>query len=198
LDVPFGDMVYQVASAIATSQAKLDGTSIELLKIMGNVDKAPVSLPLLDDDDSKSIKTSMIGAGFQPTFYQFSDAIIEVKMAITMSRENEYSSTSETEYGPSTTTSFNLRNFTIKQSSIKSSTINASYTSKYNFTEEASSTLRVRLVPLPPNPIIQRFIELRAQKEQLKYEIEMKKVELEMQKMDAANQKEIEKLSKTA
>jgi hypothetical protein len=193
LNVPFGDMVYQVASAIATSQASLDKSSVEILKMMGDAQNNPVSLPVLNEDGTEgSIETSMIGAGFQPAFYQFTDAIIEVKMAISMSYDNEYSSS----YGSESSSSYEWKGkptkYTkeAKYASARTTTINANYTSKYSFNEEASSTIRVRLVPLPPNPIMQRLIELRAQRQQLKYELQIKKAELEMQK-------EMEKVANT-
>ena len=106
LNVPFPEMVSSLALAIAQSQFNLDKNSIEILKIMGNKEEAPVYIPNftikdeanfeLETDDSGSpietrdIQTSMIGAGFQPTFYQFAETIIEVKMSITLTRESEY------------------------------------------------------------------------------------------------------------
>jgi len=184
LDVPFGQMVYQVASAIAESQAALDRNSIEMLKVMGDDKNSSVLIPMLDEHGNDvQIETSMIGAGFQPTFYQFSDAIIEVKMAISMSNDSDSSWSKETEYGPSTSTSISLNRgrINVQRSTVKASTINASYTNKFSFKEEASSTLRVRLVPLPPNPMMQRLIELRAQAQQLQYEENIKQMEISAQ-----------------
>jgi hypothetical protein len=130
----------------------------------------------------------MIGAGFQPAFYQFTDAIIEVKMAISMTRETESTTSNKIETKTDTTSkkaTWFSRN-TTNSSTVRTSTVNANYTSRYSFNEEASSTLRVRLVPLPPNPIMQRLIDLRAQREQYKFEAQMKQ-------MEAAAQKELEK-----
>ena len=49
LNVPFPDMVYQLASAISRSQANLDRESIAILKIMGDKENAPVSTALSPD-----------------------------------------------------------------------------------------------------------------------------------------------------
>jgi len=181
LNVPFGEMVYQMASAIAKSQAELDATSVDILAMMGDQENYPVTLPIWDKDGNETnIETSMIGAGFQPTFYQFTDAIIEVKMAISMSRGSESSYGSESTTSKDTSSSgrnwWTLKKS--KESTASTTTINANYTSKYSFKEEASSTLRVRLVPLPPNPIIQRLIDLRAKKQQAEFDIQMKALEL--------------------
>ncbi|MDR0887986.1 MAG: hypothetical protein LBM39_02225 [Candidatus Methanoplasma sp.] len=179
LNVPFGEMVTQLASAVATSQAELDRSSVEIMKIMGDAKKAPVHIPYINEKGEEGeMITSMIGAGFQPTFYQFTDAIIEVKMAISTSTDREYEDSYEY------TNENNSK--TKKTSSVRTTTINANYTSKYNFSEEATSTLRVRLVPLPPNPTVQRFMDLRAQRQQLLFETEIKKSEaaLELKKLE--------------
>jgi len=185
LNVPFGEMIYQMASAISTSQTELDVSSVNILAMMGDKKNYPVSLPILDENGEEgSIETSMIGAGFQPAFYQFTDAIIEVKMAISMSRETEssygYDRTTKTD--TKTTDKGNIfKKKDVQRTVATTTTINANYTSKYSFNEEASSTLRVRLVPLPPNPIVQRLVDLRAQRQQLKFELEIKKAEAALQ-----------------
>ena len=187
LNVPFGAMVYQVASSIASSQTQLDRASVGILKEMGDVKNNPVSLPILDEDGKETmITTSMIGAGFQPAFYQFSDAIIEVQMAISMEHNNGYVYGSERSYEYGYDYESEGKNWDYNESYATVSTINATYTSQYNFSEEASSTLRVRLVPLPPNPIMQRLIELRAQRQQLQFDLQIKKAELAIQKEIAA------------
>jgi tetratricopeptide (TPR) repeat protein len=92
LNVPFPEMVLKLACAIAEGQYKLDMVSCEIAKFMGDEKTAPVHLPdLTDPDGKKVIVTSLIGAGFQPTFYQFTDTIIEVKMAISMNKTTDTS-----------------------------------------------------------------------------------------------------------
>ena len=162
LNVPFPEMVYKLASAIARSQANLDRESIEILKIMGDKEIAPVFLPTVKIENGKlvedEIETSMIGAGFQPTFYQFAETIIEVKMAITMSRSSEYERKTK---GNVTTTSTTSKWWGLSKKSVVTTTpIDATYSSKYNYTQEGSSLLRTRLVPVPPNSIIQRQLDL--------------------------------------
>ncbi|MCL1904601.1 MAG: hypothetical protein FWG19_00555, partial [Methanomassiliicoccaceae archaeon] len=159
LNVPFGEMIYQMASAIAQSQAELDAASVDVLAKMGDMENYPVSLPVWDANSGEetTIETSMIGAGFQPAFYQFTDAIIEVKMAVSMSHSSEsnWSREDTTETNTESSSKSWWKRKSNKQTQCSTTTVNAGYTSKYSFKEEASSTLRVRLVPLPPNPIIQ-------------------------------------------
>ena len=66
LNVPFGDMVMQLASAIAEGQHKLDLVSIEIAKIMGDVTKAHIQLPKISGDDFAGTENlSLIAAGFR-------------------------------------------------------------------------------------------------------------------------------------
>ena len=100
LDVPFGEMVSSLGMAIAQAQCALDSNSIEILKMMGEADT--VELPMVtmsykgsgsnNRDNNYGIeivdtpyKTSMIGAGFQPTFYQFA-ALSTVPLSTASSR----------------------------------------------------------------------------------------------------------------
>lgn len=196
LNVPFPQMVYQLASAIARSQSLLDRESIEILKIMGNKELAPVFLPAIKIEGGEvvedEIETSMVGAGFQPTFYQFAETIIEVKMAITMSRETEYTSETKGEVKTTSTTSkwWNLSRKTV----VTTTPIDASYSSKYNYTQEGSSLIRTRLVPVPPNSIIQRQLDMRSQAMQLMFELDMKKLELALEEKKQSLMKEIDEL----
>jgi hypothetical protein len=172
LNVPFPEMVLNLATAIAEGQFKLDQTSCQIAAMMGDAEKYPIELPDLSNDN-KTIKTSMIGAGFQPTFYQFTDTIIEVKMAITM--------TKSTEASVSVSAKAKFLCF--------SASVNASYSSKYTYSVEGSSLLRTKITPMPPNTFMQRLLDMKAQKEQMQFQMEMKKLEAQLER----EQKELDK-----
>ncbi|MCL1976172.1 MAG: hypothetical protein FWG61_08440 [Firmicutes bacterium] len=191
LDVPFPAMVFNMANAIAQSQVALDKGSIEIMKIMGNKTLAPVYLPkinvstngrLLEDDGSEETDflTSMIGAGFQPTFYQFVETIIEVKMTIKLTEDTDYTE----EKKGRTVTSFGFFSL-FRRICVTSTPINSTYTNSYNYSVEGSSLLRTRLVPLPPNTFIQRLLDMKAQSIQAFYEVELKKAELAIEQLQA-------------
>lgn len=182
LNVPFPEMVYNLASSIAKSQANLDRESIEILKIMGDKENAVVNLPAIKLDgsgeltqDDESIPTSMIGAGFQPTFYQFAETVIEVKMAITMTKESSYERRTEGEIKNTTTKKTWWGKRTV---SVRSTPVDATYSSKYNFQQEGSSTIRTRLVPVPPNPFMQRLLDMKAEAMQMEFELKLREIEL--------------------
>ena len=207
LDVPFGEMIFSMASAIAESQVALDNSSIEIMKIMGDKKSAPVYLPklnvdssgsLLTDDEESNFETSMIGAGFQPTFYQFVETIIEVKMTIKMTEATEYNSSSSrtTKTDSSGSRGRFLSWIFGNRSSTRStvSTLNSSYTNKYNYSVDGSSLLRTRLVPLPPNNFVQRILDMKAQAIQASFQLELRKVELAIAKLQAEEDAKISAL----
>lgn len=197
LDVPFPAMIFNMANAIAQSQMALDNGSIEIMKTMGDKKIAPVYLPrisvgsdgkLLDEDaeGNTDFETSMIGAGFQPTFYQFVETIIEVKMTIKMTENTEYTQETKTK-----TSGLGWRPF--RGFAVSTTTMNSTYTNGFNYSVDGSSLLRTRLVPLPPNTFIQRLLDMKAQAIQAKFEVEMRKAEAEIAKLQAEENAKAEK-----
>jgi hypothetical protein len=205
LNVPMGDMIRQMASAIAEGQAKLDASSMLMAEMMGGLkavydDKGEVAK--FDDSrvyfghewmtikeargylaaDSgltatqvdariKTLKTmegvadsakedttlirvptrlSMLELGFSPTFYQFVDTIIEVKIAIKITLETQRTTT---ERDTSTDASFSNSgkngglwgliaggsSSSSGQSSVVTNQVDATYSSKYSYSAEGSS-----------------------------------------------------------
>ncbi len=183
LNVPFAEMVLKLATAIAEGQYKLDQVSCKIAQFMGDKKVAPISLPDLTDTSGETeIVTSLIGAGFQPVFYQFTDTIIEVKMAISMNKTTEasVSVSASAGWGPF------------------SASVNASYSSKYSYSVEGSSLLRTKITPLPPNTFMQRILDMRAEMLQQEFALTMKKaeveIELERRKLEAEMEKEQQRL----
>ena len=193
LAVPFPEMVFSLASAIAQSQTSLDLESIRIMKIMGDKKNYPVHLPkinvdgsgkLLDDDEG--FITSMIGAGFQPTFYQFSETIIEVSMTINMTEDIVEKGTKVVGYQYTTQSYF----FGLLRR-IVCTPLNATYTNTFNYHVEGKSLLRTRLVPVPPNTYVQRILDMKASAIQASFELEMRKAELAIEQLKAAESAKI-------
>ena len=211
LNVPFPEMVSSLALAIAQSQFNLDKNSIEILKIMGDKEEATVSIPnftikneakfeLEKDADghpveTEEIETSMIGAGFQPTFYQFAETIIEVKMSITLTREREYENKTKGERKTVTRRGTWWRGY---RTTVTTTPVDARYSSKYNYTAEGASLLRTRLVPMPPNSYVQRLLDMKAEAMRTGMELQLKKVELAIELEKAKNADAIRALEDNA
>ncbi|MEO3470757.1 hypothetical protein AAFN86_02740 [Roseomonas sp. CAU 1739] len=179
LNVPFPEMVEKLASAIAQAQMALDLNSIRTAQALAttNIPEGTVAIAIKETVNADGQVTNtevlfndkempLLVFGINPTFYAFSETIIEVKMAITMAVER----TTKFSFGTTTsftnTTKFNASFATgglvsflagsakagVENTSTValSSTMNASYSSKFNFKEEGSSLLRTTLRPVPP------------------------------------------------
>lgn len=113
-------------------------------------------------------RVSMLELGFSPTFYQFVDTMIEVKISIKYTQEGSYTRTTNT----------NRRSSSFKAGAmfipglgggiaagraVTTTQVNATYSQKYSYSAEGSSFLRTKLVPIPPPAILEERI--RAQME---------------------------------
>jgi hypothetical protein len=77
-DVPLGTMVENLGVAIATAQERLDNFAIEATLRLANTKTT------MYDTDGREITRSLLELGFTPTFYQFTEATIEVSFIATM------------------------------------------------------------------------------------------------------------------
>jgi hypothetical protein len=82
-DVPLGTMLENLGVAIATAQERLDGVAIETALRLANTKVS------LYDADGRAITRSLLELGFSPTFYQFTEATIEVSFAVSMKVEEK-------------------------------------------------------------------------------------------------------------
>ena len=197
LDVPFPDMIYKMANAIAQGQRKLDKTSLDTARALAKakvmvipdiyeiVEKkklsdtleAGVTLPGATTGDietiavktvsAKAVEMTLMQAGLLPTFYQFTESLIEVKISIS----HRSSSQSEFEFGASLEVSTEAEAhgslFGFGGSGSVSTTfashVNYKSSSTYSFSAEGSSLLRTTLKPVPaPARIIPRIVTVDA------------------------------------
>jgi hypothetical protein len=187
--VPFGKMIYDMASAIARSQTALDMASAKLVTVLANTyfdyvpDVVETLLPnprtitdqngnpiqdsnhndivitgvLVQSDVGDTIKLSLLQAGVNPTFYQFTNSTITVKMSV--------SSTSETDTSLSFSSSFQgqINSDNIFSSGSYSSHVNASFAAKYSYSVDGSSSLSTTLAVVPPpKAMMPRFFLINA------------------------------------
>lgn len=234
LDVPMGEMIREMAFAIADAQMRLDENSIDVAQMMGGLKTITRDFVNEDGEDEQEItfkdsrvffgkekvsvsdavtiynttndeglknqifqpktttpafegvntdlykkkgtdkielkssgtpavteifipqRLSMLELGFSPTFYQFVDTIIEVKISIKYSRSGE-SSYSYSRKRKSGGASFSWRKGV--NYNINTTQVNASYSQKYSYSAEGSSLLRTKLVPIPPPAILEERIQ---------------------------------------
>ncbi|MDJ0840339.1 MAG: hypothetical protein QNK37_27765 [Acidobacteriota bacterium] len=121
---PLGEVIQNLAVAIARAQLELDRTGLEIAKIMGSADQG---IQLGDRN------YSLLELGFTPTFYHFTKTAIEARLA--------FSTSESTEFGISGGASINYKVFAAH--------IEASYSSKYQFESSGSSSITTNLVSVP-------------------------------------------------
>ncbi|EGV50217.1 hypothetical protein [Candidatus Endoriftia persephone] len=162
-------MTMKEARAFAAVDDALTGTMgadvIKLNEILDKIDKDVEGNPVTDDSEIRvPTRLSMLELGFAPVFYQFVDTIIEVKIAIKITRTREYSRTRSNMQTERTGSHRRKRSFwgTSRSSSnrtqVSTSQVDATYASKYSYTAEGASLLRTKLSPVPPPPMLEERI----------------------------------------
>jgi hypothetical protein len=181
LDVPFPDMIFKMANAIAQGQRRLDKSSLdtalalakakvsvipeifEIVETQKLSDSADEPLPGTAGD-AESIKVSSVAgkpipmtlmqAGLLPTFYQFTESLIEVKISIShrSSSSSEFEAGAELEVKTEAEAHGSLFGFggSASVSTTFASHVNYKSASTYAYSAEGSSLLRTTLKPVPP------------------------------------------------
>ncbi len=184
LNVPFPDMIYKMANAIAQGQRRLDKSSLDTARALAKarvsvipdiyeiVEKkklsdtldAGVDLPgattgdvetiAVRTESAKAVSMTLMQAGLMPTFYQFTESLIEVKISIShrSSSSREFEAGAELEVSTEAEAHGSLFGFggSASVSTTFASHVNYKSASTYDYSAEGSSLLRTTLKPVPP------------------------------------------------
>ena len=150
LDVPLPEMVASLGQGIADAQNQLDMNSVEVAKTLAEteIEVVPAITRTIGTDgsvtyDSASpIDVSLLQAGLFPTFYQFSEAVIEVEMDIktTTERETNIDVSAEANVG-----------FGLWGASVQT---DVSHNRKFGTEVHGTSRLKTTMVPVPEPPYL--------------------------------------------
>jgi LEA14-like dessication related protein len=181
LDVPFPEMVRQLALAIAEGQYALDMNSIEVAQALAETElpAESVIVAITETRDAEGNVTNiepiynedpmpLLVYGLEPRFYEFSESIIEVKITITIRLERSVARTYDTKFSFKNRTEFSGSYktsgiasllFGKAKASLKNTTevayvmsYNAKYSQKYSYKAEGASMLRTVIRPVPAPP----------------------------------------------
>ena len=140
-------------SSIFVTEIKVVGKALQILQPPGftevkyyNVPIKPKGIISAEDAIYIPSRVSMLELGFSPTFYQFVDTIIEVKISITYVSEIS-------ENTDQTSPKFKSLNRIIY-----TSVVNSNHSQKFSYSTNGSSLLRTKLVPIPPPAILEERI----------------------------------------
>lgn len=200
LDVPFPDMIFKMANAIAQGQRRLDKASLDTARALAKakvkvipdiyeivesttlaesldagatmpagLDPTTVDTVSVRTESAKPINMTLMQAGLLPTFYQFTESLIEVKISIShrSSSSREFEAGAEFEISTEAEAHGSLFGFggSASVSTTFSSHVNYKSSSTYSYSVEGSSLLRTTLKPVPPPArIIPRIVTVDATK----------------------------------
>lgn len=172
-EVPVGDLLRSVAQGIADGQTALDiasvktlivlaGTMVELIPEITEV-LEPEKLQVKTDGDTvevtgvrvsataaEPVEMSALQAGIVPSFYQFAEATIQLKMSVQLREVREVTTQSQAVIGPRILRAFG-------------SNVNFRTQNTYSYSAEASSSVTAILRPVPaPSRLVPSTVTVNA------------------------------------
>lgn len=194
LSVPFPDMVRDLAMSIASAQMDLDRSSVRIAQLMAGYEQVTdPTTGVVSFQPSEALRIrfgqgksyNLLQLGFTPTFYQFVDTIIEVKIAITMASSDSYEQENKAKNVDRST---GVLTGLVKGGTVKASSVNARYSQQYSYSAEGSSLIRTKLVPIPPPAILEERIRKMMEAEDAAQETEQQSAAA-TDALNTANQK---------
>jgi hypothetical protein len=129
LSSPMEEVIVSLGASVAQAQRELDRHSIQS------------QAEILADPD-------LSAAGVQATFYQIPKVELELSMAITMTPQPAAAAAKSTAKTAATAKLSDA--VVVRPSKIQVAPVNAFYQNQFGFTAQASSKLRLTIVPVPP------------------------------------------------
>jgi hypothetical protein len=171
-------VIHAVAMAVAQGQFQLDQASLHAAEYMSGqmllrdmesgqlltragepagvptvVDTRVLFGTLIDDDGHRvPNRLSMMELGFVPSFYQFVETVVDVKLTVRLRRQE-----TETRV-PDATAAEPAMGRRRPRTVITATPVDARYSGTYNFSADMTSTVRTKLVPVPPPAVLEQRI----------------------------------------
>ncbi len=133
---PLVNIIGEGTGAIAEAVLRGDGriAGIEVIEGGTGYDPRTTMVEILPQPKMVPQKLSMIELGFVPNFYQFVDTVINMKIAITITKNKE------------------------GQYNLNAATVDANYSSSYDYKMELAASVQTKIVPIPPPAILEERI----------------------------------------
>lgn len=170
-DVPIQEMIQRLGVGIAEAQLRLDQTAVRVATLLSG---ARVEFT---DAQGKATSKSLLELGFTPTFYHFTEAELEVKMTVSMKVEEDFGVGISANVGNDAGSISQAASGALgaaqgaasgnagaaggggtnaapaegsRRAVMFGAAINVEYHRKYSFDVQGSSTVRAKMVSVPP------------------------------------------------
>jgi hypothetical protein len=139
-------------TGIAEAQRSLDYASLRIARVMGGLDPGAFALPgeqprpeglpapALTTPSGRSY--NLLELGFSPTFYRFTDAVLDLRLAMSTSEESARTDPLK----PKVKVGVGIG---LSGVSVRVQTVTGSYSCRYQYASEASSRMRTRVASVP-------------------------------------------------
>jgi hypothetical protein len=158
LEAPIGELIQRVASSIAEAQLKLDQIGVRVASLLS---EAKVTF---NKADGTPVEKSLLELGFMPTFYAFTETDIEIKLTIQLKVDEDFTIKGSATAG-STATGEGVE--AAKRIVPFGITISADYHRKYGFDMSGSSSVKTKLLSVPPPSVFLETIKDHARSQAL-------------------------------
>lgn len=125
LSAPLGELIASIGRGVADAQRALDAQALTALR------------EIYESDEEFFRELQAIG--YRPTWYHIPEAQGQIQVALSLSGTQDQ--------GPQSPAAARIR--------LYAAPLDAGYTSRYNFSLTASSSLTFRIVPVPPSPAVE-------------------------------------------
>jgi hypothetical protein len=158
-EIPFGELLASMGRGVAEAQFALDKmSSLVALTLSGKyqLETDAAGEWIVAARDNRVLfggeELSLLELGFTPTFYQFVDTILEIKVSISMTMDQ--SITEARSDTLSDTQSWTEGGFLgiggTKRTKTNTTTVSSQFSSRFQYSTEGASVVRTKLVPVPP------------------------------------------------
>ena len=156
--IPFDELITSMGLGIAKAQLELDKHSTQIAHLMSGANDS-------DRVTFDNERLSLMELGLTPSFYQFVESTIEIKIVVKMTTSETTETTTHTVNEKKERVG-GIFGFGSKVKSVQTTTVDAKYARKYDYSVEGSSLVRTKLVPVPPPAILQERIRLMMERDE--------------------------------
>jgi hypothetical protein len=158
-EIPFGELLTALGRGVAEAQFALDHmSSLIALTMSGRYQLATdaAGATVLVARDNRFLfggeELSLLELGFTPTFYQFVDTILEIKVSISITLEQSISEEHRqtTSEGRRWTEGGFLGIGGTQRTTSNTTTVSSQFAARFQYSTEGASLVRTKLTPVPP------------------------------------------------